>query len=128
MFTLNQINDIHNRLGKQQTLHGYLQELNAIGIIKADSCLADGHSEYFGADGQKLIGPAVHQEFIIAGKCNREDFLKHLSLHEQGKTSYLEMSQGLADCGIEKWSFDTSKMTIAYYDREGNELLVESVG
>jgi uncharacterized protein YbcV (DUF1398 family) len=127
MFTLHQINDIHHRLGKQQTLPGYLQALNAIGVIKADSYLTDGHSEYFGADGQTLVGPAVHQEFSIAANSNREDFLKHLSLHEQGKTSYLEMSQGLAASGIEKWSFDTSKMTIAYYDNEGNELLVESV-
>ena len=128
MFTLGQINNIHHRLGKQQTLHGYLRALNAIGIVKADSYLTDGHSEYFGVDGQKLIGPAAHQEFSIAGKSNREDFLKHLSLHEQGKTSYLEMSRGLAGSGIEKWSFDTSKMTIAYYDKAGNELLVESIG
>jgi uncharacterized protein YbcV (DUF1398 family) len=46
-------------------------------------------------------------------------------LHNQGKTDYLEMSQGLADSGIEKWSFDTTKMTIAYYDNEGREILIE---
>jgi len=128
MFTLDQINDIHHRLGKQQTWQGYLRALNAIGIVKADPYLTDEHSEYFGADGQRLIGPAIHQEFTIAGESNREDFLKHLSLHERGKTSYLEMSQGLADSGIEKWRFDTGNMTITNYDKAGTELLVESIG
>ena len=34
------------------------------------------------------------------------------------------MSKGLADSGIEKWTFDTNKMTITYYDKGGNEILV----
>ena len=37
------------------------------------------------------------------------------------------MSKGLAESGVEKWSFDTSALTIAYYDKAGNELLVEAV-
>jgi uncharacterized protein YbcV (DUF1398 family) len=48
-------------------------------------------------------------------------------MHEQGKTDYFEMTKGLADCGIEKWRFDTHKMTIAYYDKAGNKMLVESI-
>jgi hypothetical protein len=37
------------------------------------------------------------------------------------------MSKGLADSGVEKWIFDTSRMTIAYHDKAGNELLVEPI-
>jgi len=50
-----------------------------------------------------------------------------VDLHHQGKTTYLEMSKGLAESGIEKWIFDTNRMTIAYYDREGNKVLVEAI-
>jgi uncharacterized protein YbcV (DUF1398 family) len=50
-----------------------------------------------------------------------------VDLHNQGKTSYLEMSKGLAESGIEKWIFDTNRMTIAYYDREGNEVPVKAI-
>jgi uncharacterized protein YbcV (DUF1398 family) len=39
----------------------------------------------------------------------------------------LEMSRGLADSGVEKWTFDTHKMTITYYDKDGTELLVEAI-
>lgn len=128
MFTLDQINEIHKRFGKQATLPEYLRALKAIGIDKCDSFIADGHSEYFGINNQRTVSPPVHEKLSIASTSNREDLLTHLSLHNQGKTGYLEMVRGLADSGIEKWSFDTGEMTITYYDREGRGMLVEAIG
>lgn len=127
MFTIEQINDIHDRLGNANTLADYLHALTAIGIEKYDSYITDGHSEYFGKLGQKVISPPAHEKLSIAEKSNKENFLKHLKLHEEGKTDYFEMSRGLADSGIEKWTFDTSKLTITYYDKAGNEMLTESI-
>jgi uncharacterized protein YbcV (DUF1398 family) len=127
MFTFEQINDIHDRLGNAETLAQYLEALKNIGVDKYDSFITDGHSEYFGKDGHKVVSPPVHEKFSIAETSNRESFLKHLDLHNQRTTSYLEMSKGLADSGIEKWTFDTNKMTITYYGKDGNEILVESI-
>lgn len=127
MFTLEQINNIHDRLGNAETLAQYLEALKNIGVDKYDSFITDGHSEYFGKGGHQVVSPAVHEKLSIAEISNRESFLKHLDLHSEGKTNYLEMSKGLADTGIEKWTFDTNKMTIAYYDRDGNEILVEAI-
>lgn len=118
MFTLDQINGIHERLGKQAALSEYLQARKAIGVNKCDSFITDGHSEYFGKANEKVVSSPVHKGLTIAGTSNKESLLKHLSLHNQGKTDYLEMSMGLAGSGIEKWSFDTGKMTITYFDRE----------
>jgi uncharacterized protein YbcV (DUF1398 family) len=81
-----------------------------------DSFITDGPSEYLGEDGHKVVE---------AG--NQDKFLERLGLHEQGETRYLEMSKGLADSGVEKWTFDTGNMTIAYYDKVGNEMLIESI-
>ncbi len=66
MFTLDQINDIHERLGKQATLPQYLQALKSIGVAKYDSFITDGHSEYYGVDDQKVVSPPVHEKFTIA--------------------------------------------------------------
>ncbi len=44
MFTLEQINDLHARLGKAETLIEYVRALNASGVEKYDSYLTDGHS------------------------------------------------------------------------------------
>jgi uncharacterized protein YbcV (DUF1398 family) len=127
MFTLEQINDIHDRLGNAETLFQYLEALKNIGVDKYDSFITDGHSEYFGSGGHKVVSPPVHEKLSIAETSDRESFLQHLDLHNQGKTNYLEMSKGLADSGIEKWAFDTNKMTIAYYDQNGDEILVETI-
>jgi uncharacterized protein YbcV (DUF1398 family) len=127
VFTLDQINDIHERLGKQATLPRYLQALKAIGVDKYDSFITDGHSEYYGNESQKVVSSAVHETLTIAKTSNREGLLRHLNLHNQGKTSYVEMSTSLADSGIEKWTFDTSKMTITYIDIDGRKMFVEAI-
>ena len=127
MFTLEQINEIHDTFGSMDTLPKYLQALNTIGVDTCDSYLTDGHSEYFGKNGEQLSSPPIHERFAIAEKCSREKFLKHLELHKQQKTSYLEMSKGLADSGVEKWTFDTNNMTLTYYDKAGDMMLTESV-
>lgn len=127
MFTLEQINDIHERFGEQATLPQYLQALKAIGVYKYDSFIMDGHSEYDSNDGQKLVSSPVHEHLAIAKTADRESFLNQLTLHSEGKTNYLELSKGLADSGIEKWTFDTHKMTLTYYDIAGRELLVEEI-
>ncbi len=127
MFTLGQINKIHDRLGKADTLPQSLQALKVIGVDKYDSYIADGHSEYFGENGHKVISPAAHEMLTIAKMCNREKLLEHLASHNQHKTSYLEMSKGLADSGIEKWTFDTNNMTITYHDKVGKEMMAEAL-
>jgi uncharacterized protein YbcV (DUF1398 family) len=127
MFTIEQIDDIHDRLGNADTLVQYLQSLEAIGVERSDSFIADGHSEYFGKGGHRVVTGPAHERLTIAGACDRERFLEHLSLHNQGRTSYLEMSKGLAESGIARWTFDTGEVTIAYYDQAGNEILVEAV-
>lgn len=127
MFTHEQVNDIHDRLGDRGTLGGYLRALRDIGVETYDSYITDGHSEYFGADGQKLVGPAFHETFAIAETCDREEFLQYMQQVEQGGVGYAEMSKALAGHGVERWTFDTEKSTITYLDKAGNVLLGEKV-
>ena len=128
MFTVEQINEIHARLGKAQSLPQYLQALNAIGVERCDSFVVDGHSEFFDKSGHRVVTEPAHENLTISQTSSRESFLEHLSLHNNGQTTYLEMSEGLAASGIEKWVFDTNKMTITSYDRAGEEMLVEPIG
>jgi uncharacterized protein YbcV (DUF1398 family) len=93
MFTIEQLNDLHARLGS----------------ARYDSYLADGHSEYVGQGGHKVVSPPVHEVLPVAGTGQRETFLEHLRRHERGETTYLEMSRGLALSGIEKWAVDTGR-------------------
>jgi uncharacterized protein YbcV (DUF1398 family) len=127
MFTIEQIDELHARLGSARTLPEYVRALKTLGVERYDSYLADGHSEYFGQGGHKVISPPVHEVFHVAETGQRKMFLQHLRLHEQRQTTYLEMSKGLAQSGIEKWTVDTGRMTMTFYDKAGREMLVEQI-
>jgi len=127
MFTLAQITDIHDRLGSSNTLGAYLRALREIGVETYDSYITDGHAEYFGADGQELVGPAFHETFTITETCDKEQFLRYMKQVEQGGIGYVEMSEALAANGVEKWTFDTEKLTITYFDKAGTVLLSENL-
>lgn len=127
VFTIEQINDLHDRLGNAETLGQYLRSLSAIGVERFDSFIVDGHSEFVGNSGHMVVSAPAHEQLAIAETSSRESLVEHLRLHSEGRTSYVEMSKGLANSGVEKWTFDTNKLTVAYYDKAGNELLVEDV-
>jgi uncharacterized protein YbcV (DUF1398 family) len=122
MFTLEQVNEIHDELGKALTLAAYLRALRAIGVEKSESFITDGHTVHHGKDGHTVVTPPAHEVFTIAETSNRERFLECLE-----ETNYQKMSKGLADSGVEKWTFDTHDLTIIYYDKAGNELLKEDI-
>ena len=63
----------------------------------------------------------------LAENSNRANFLHHLKLREQGKTTYLEMSKGLAQSCIEKWTVHPSKPTVTFCDQAGAAMLVETI-
>ena len=127
MFTIEQINELHARLGGARTLPEYVRALKALGVERYDSYLADGHSEYFGQGGHRVASPPVHEVLPVAETSQRETFLQHLRRHELRQTTYLEMSRGLAQSGIEKWTVDTGRMTMTFYDQTGREMLAEQI-
>lgn len=121
MFTLEQINEIHDRLGKASTLPAYLQALREIGVERSDSFVTDGHTDHHGP-GQVVSTPPAHEIFPVADSCDRAAALEALK-----ESDYFKMSEALAASGVEKWCFDTSALTITFYDRSGNEILSELI-
>jgi uncharacterized protein YbcV (DUF1398 family) len=127
MFTIEQIRDIHDRLGTIERFPDYVRELGAIGVVRYDSYVSDGHSEYFAQNGRSVVSAAVHEMLAVNEASDREKVVEHLRLHQLGRTSYLEMSEGLAGSGVEKWAVDTNAMTLTYVDKQGRELVTEVI-
>jgi uncharacterized protein YbcV (DUF1398 family) len=127
VFTIEQIDDVHDRLGTAETLADYVRALRALGVERYDSYLTDGHSEYFGKDDRTVVSPPVHEPLAIADTSDHTALLEHLRLHNEHKTTYVETSKGLAASGIVKWTVDTTKMTMSFRDGAGNALLVEPI-
>ena len=62
MFTLEQINQIHDRLGRAESLAQYVKALNALGVETYDSYIMDGHSEYIGNNGP-IVSTTIKRSF-----------------------------------------------------------------
>jgi uncharacterized protein YbcV (DUF1398 family) len=127
VFTIEQIDQLHRRLGRADTLLDYVRSLAEVGVLRYDSFVSDGHSEYVGLDARRVSSPPAHETLSVAEDSDRDAFLDHLRRHEHGETSYIEMSKGLADSGVQGWTVDTHAMTMTFYDTAGVVLLVEQI-
>lgn len=56
-----------------------------------------------------------------------ENLKNALSIHQPGKTDYPTFCKQSAEAGVEKWVVDILKMRCTYYDKESNEMLVETI-
>jgi uncharacterized protein YbcV (DUF1398 family) len=64
---------------------------------------------------------------VIADSSKGEEFKAELVAHQQGKTDFLTFIKMCATLGIEKWEIGMDKMTCTYFDKAGNEILVEQI-
>ena len=58
---------------------------------------------------------------------NGNQFIADLKTHQQGGTDYPTFCNDCAKSGVEKWIVDMKRMTCTYYDKKGNEMLVEQI-
>lgn len=83
---------MHEQLGTAAMLPQYVWALHALGIVRNDSYVTNGHTEYVGRAGSNITASPVHATYPIADTSDPASLHHHLRLHEQGQTSYKEMS------------------------------------
>jgi uncharacterized protein YbcV (DUF1398 family) len=127
MFTLEQIKIAHSKVKSGADFLAYIKEIKALGVTSYETFVADGHTRYFGNNHLKISTPIKYNAKSIEPTSNVEQFKFDLHAHQQGKTDYATFCADCAKSGIEKWVVDMEKMTCAYYDKGGNELLVEQI-
>lgn len=127
MFTAEQIKTAHGKVRSGADFPSYIREIKAMGVTHYESYVADGHVDYHGLNNHTATVPAKYAPITIAGQSAQEQFKSDLKAHQEGKTDYLTFCTDCAKSGIEKWVVDMEKMTCTYYDKSGNELLVEVI-
>jgi len=127
MFTAEQIKTAHSKVKSGADFPSYIAEIKALGVTHYEAYVTDGHIEYHGANGYTAKVPAKYEPLAIAGTSKGEAFKAELIAHQQGKTDFLTFIKMCATFGIEKWAICMDKMTCTYYDKAGNEILVEEI-
>jgi uncharacterized protein YbcV (DUF1398 family) len=127
MITLDAIQDAHSKVKSGADFPAYIQELKTLGIKSYETFVSDGHAEYCGSAGEKILSGPKYHPLLIAQTYNNEHFMTDLHAHQQGKTDFMTFCADCARSGVEKRVMDLETMLCSYYDSKGNEVLVENI-
>jgi uncharacterized protein YbcV (DUF1398 family) len=127
MFTVEQIKTAHAKVKSGADFPAYIQEIIGLGVTGYETFVTDGHTDYSGANGYHTPTKEKYAELTIADKSNVNQFKTDIKAHQQGQTDYATFCSDCAKSGVEKWAVNTEKMTCTYYDKAGNEMLVETI-
>ena len=127
MFTADQIKAAHSKVKSGADFPAYIKEIKALGVTHYETFVSDGHTNYYGANDYKATAPAKYEPLYIGTPYNKAQFESDLKEHQQGKTDYPTFIKISANLGVEKWQVCMEKMTCTYYDKAGNEILVEKI-
>lgn len=127
MFTIEQIQKAHSQVKSGADFPAYIQELKKMGVKSYETYVTDGRTEYLGRNEEKDTWPAKYAAITIADNADKIHFEKDLKTHQQGKSDYPTVVKQAAASGIWKWAVDLDKMTCTYYDKSGNQLIVEQI-
>lgn len=127
MFTIEQIERANQRVNSGADFPRYIQEIKELGVSGFVTWVKDSRTTYFGENNFSTDSKPKYDELIISENSDKEKFQTRLKEHQQGKTGYFTFCKDCAETGIEKWIVRLDKMTCIYYDKVGNEILVEQI-
>ncbi len=127
MFTVEQIELIHNKVKTGAEFPKYIQEIKEIGVTAFETWVKDSHTDYFGKNNFQTSSKPKYEELTIANNSDNEKFSQYLKIHQKGETDYFTFCKHCAETGIEKWIVNLENMTCIYYDKAKNKILVETV-
>lgn len=127
MFTADQLKAAHSNVKTGADFPAYIRTIRAMGVTHYETYVADGQIIYHGAGNHTANVPAKYNPMVVAETAQTEKFKAGLLAHQQGKTDFLTFIRMCADTGIDRWEIRMDTMTCTYYDKAGNEILVEKI-
>jgi uncharacterized protein YbcV (DUF1398 family) len=127
MFTVEQIEQAHDKVKSGADFPKYIQEIKELGVVAFETWVKDSHTEYFGLNNYQTKSNPQYDTLTISEVSNKEKFSHYLKIHQQGQTDYYTFCTHCAETGIEKWIVFLDKMTCIYFDKAENEILEEKI-
>ncbi len=127
MFTIQQIHEAHSKVKTGADFSKYMKEISAFGVTSFETFVNDNHTNYYGKNCFQISSEGFLDTLMIAEESTVEQFKLDLKSHQEGNTDYMTFLKDCAKSGIEKWIVVMDKMTCAYYDILGNEMIVEQI-
>ncbi|WP_344825615.1 DUF1398 domain-containing protein [Rurimicrobium arvi] len=127
MFTVAQLKAAHSKVRSGADFPAYIREIGKLGVRWYDTFVIDGNSIYYGEGDHAVPTGARYASISIADNCDAAQFRADLLAHQQGKTDFFTFCSDCARSGVDKWVICMDALTCTYYDKAGNEVLVEMI-
>ena len=127
MFSEEQIKTIHAKVKTGADFPAYFREMKSIGVAYYETFVEDGHSAYYSNHRLTLVTAPKSDVVAVSDNASPEQLRADIGAHQQGKSGYPEFVRQCARNGIWKWAVCMESMTCTYYDKSGNEVLVERI-
>ena len=127
MYTIEQIMTAHAQVKSGADFPKYIQDLKAMGVVRYETFVADGHTIFYGPDAYCIQSEAKYASIAIAEVGEQEQFIHLLRLHQKGGSDYMTFCNDAARSGVEKWVVRLDAMSCTYFDKAGHEILVENI-
>lgn len=127
MFTAEQIKAAHAKVKSGADFPNYIGALKSLGIQFYETYVWDGHTDFHGNDGYKIITDAKYERKSVADIGNVAQLMASLAAHQQGHSDYPTFCKESAENGVEKWRVDMAAMTCSYYDKAGKLMFSEAI-
>lgn len=127
MFTIEQINEAAGKVNNGADFPRFVSDLEFVGVTHYEYFVANGKLIYSGQDGFQLAVDSNMTHLDVNEIASKKKLKQAIIIHQRGETDYPTFCQDAAQAGVEKWITHMHKMTVAYLDKRGNEILVELI-
>lgn len=127
MFTIDQINEAFQKVKSGADFPQFIQDLKKMGIRHYDTFVADGNTIFYGEDNFVLHGKPKYAVLEINNESSVEKLKHAIAIHQQGETDYPTFCIQASEAGVEKWTIHMLEMTVTYFDKFKNKLVVEQI-
>ncbi|WP_129714130.1 DUF1398 domain-containing protein [Pedobacter sp. SYP-B3415] len=127
MFTEEQINAANAKVKSGKDFPALARELKSLGVKRVDFYVMNGLTYYYGADDQNTEDAPMYEPREIPDESSVEQLQEALRAHQKGETDYLTFTSDAGNAGVEKWVVDLELMNVTYYNKAGEEMVVEQI-
>ncbi|PST83037.1 phage envelope protein [Pedobacter yulinensis] len=127
MFTEQQIGEANARVKSGKDFTPWAYELKALGVKRVDFYVMNGLTYYFGEGDHSVEDAPMYEPREIPDESSTEALQEALKVHQAGETDYLTFTSDASNAGVEKWVVDLELMTVTYYNKAGEEMVVETI-
>lgn len=127
MFTIDQVHRAFSKVKSGADFPRFVEDLKGLGVTHYDNFVSNGSTRYYGSNGFVLDAEPKYPKILVNEKGSSEQLKHVISVHQQGQTDYPTFCVQAADAGVEKWTTHMVEMTVTYWDKKGERLIVEPI-